>query len=359
MTRHILTGCTYDELRAIAVSLGEKPYRGDQLFAWIHQKQADSFDAMSDVPMSFREELGRIAAVRTMKVHAESLSTDGTRKLALQLEDGSIIESVLIPEQADGIRLTLCLSTQVGCPLDCAFCATGTMGFVRNLSIGEIVEQYLLAQSLSPSRISNIVYMGMGEPMLNFASVLRSIAILSDERGAGIGIRHITISTAGYADKIRELADEGLRIRLALSLHSLDGNVRTQLMPITKKYGIEDLTHALTYYYERIRRRPTLEYVLFDGINDADADVKRLVAFSRRIPSKVNIIPFHSIAFTGPKGFGATLRPSPQPRRERFVSMLRDKGVTVMVRSSSGQDINAACGQLAVAARDAAERTPA
>lgn len=346
-----LSGQTVDELRAFAVSLGEKPYRGDQLFSWVHQKLAPAFGTMSDLPAEFRDMLGRTATVRSLSVLAESTSVDGTRKFALRLHDGAVVESVLIPEQNDGDRRTLCVSTQVGCPLDCAFCATGTMGFTRNLSAGEIVEQFLLAQQLSPERISNVVYMGMGEPMLNYENVMRSIGILTDPRGAGIGARHITVSTAGYADKIRAMADDDRRVRLALSLHSLDEKVRTQLMPITRKHGIDELARALLYYYGKVRRRPTLEYVLFDGINDSDADVKRLVAFCRRIPSKVNIIPFHSITFTGLSGFGASLRPSPHPRLEHFAKLLRDKGVTVMVRSSSGVDINAACGQLAATTR--------
>ena len=183
--------------------------------------------------------------------------------------------------------------------------------------------------------------------MLNYANVMRSIDILTDARGAGIGVRHITVSTAGYADKIRLMADEDRKVRLALSLHSLDERVRTQIMPLTKKYGIEELTDALLYYFDRVRRRPTLEYVLFDGLNDTDEDVKRLVTFTRRVPSKVNIIPFHSIAFTHPGGVGSSLRPTPRPRLERFAELLRGNGVIVMVRSSSGEDINAACGQLA------------
>jgi len=347
MNRHNLTGLTVDEIRSFTASLGERPYRGDQLFGWIHQKHAATFDEMTDLPKGFREQLGTSACVRSMAVHARSVSRDGTTKFALRLEDGAIVESVLIPSGDDGGRLTLCLSTQVGCPLDCAFCATGTMGFTRNLTVGEIVEQYLIAQAGSDVRISNIVYMGMGEPMLNYANVMRSIDILTDARGAGIGVRHITVSTAGYADKIRLMADEDRKVRLALSLHSLDERVRTQIMPLTKKYGIEELTDALLYYFDRVRRRPTLEYVLFDGLNDTDEDVKRLVTFTRRVPSKVNIIPFHSIAFTHPGGVGSSLRPTPRPRLERFAELLRGNGVIVMVRSSSGEDINAACGQLA------------
>jgi len=190
MKTQTLTGYTVEELRLFAASHGEKPYRGDQLFGWIHQKQAASFAEMTDISASFRSSLSETATLRTLTTLREATSSDGTRKFALRLDDGAIIESVLIPAGVDRKRLTLCVSTQVGCPLDCAFCATGTMGFTRNLKSGEIVEQYLAAQEASTDRISNIVYMGMGEPMLNYANVMRSIDLLADERGAGIGVRH-------------------------------------------------------------------------------------------------------------------------------------------------------------------------
>ncbi len=343
-----LTGLTFDEIRNHAVALGERPYRGDQLFGWIHQKRVSEFSAMTDVPQEFRTALERTTTLRSLTIAAESVSTDGTRKFAMRLADGLLVESVLIPAAVESDRLTLCLSTQVGCPLECAFCATGTMGFTRNLTSAEIVEQYLVAQDRSPDRISNIVYMGMGEPMLNYDTVMRSVAILTDPRGAGIGVRHITVSTAGYADKIRKLADEEHRVRLALSLHSLDDAVRTRIMPINRKHGVHELTEALEYYYAKTRRRPTLEYILFEGMNDSNKDIQRLMSFSRRVPSKVNLIPFHPIGFTNPGGLSAQLRPTPPDRIRTFAETLRQGGVTVMVRSSSGVDINAACGQLAV-----------
>jgi 23S rRNA (adenine2503-C2)-methyltransferase len=189
--------------------------------------------------------------------------------------------------------------------------------------------------------------MGMGEPMLNYEEVLKSTEIFMDTHGAGIGAKHITISTAGYADKIRRMADEGRKVRLALSLHSLDPVTRTRLMPVTKKFSIEDLSAALQYYYEKTRQRPTIEYILFDGVNDTTRDTDLLIRFSRRVPCKINLIPFHSISFTGPSGFASSLRPSSRDRIEWFAGKLRDAFVTVIVRSSSGVDINAACGQLA------------
>jgi 23S rRNA (adenine2503-C2)-methyltransferase len=309
---------------------------------------------MTDLSKAFRDLLERVAIPRSLDlVTARRSERDGTTKFLLRLADGLAIEAVLIPPDAEAPdaerRLTLCVSTQVGCPLDCAFCATGTMGFTRNLTAGEIVEQYLHAQRQSDRRISNIVFMGMGEPMLNYDEVMKAVDILTDNRGANMSARRITISTAGYVDQIRRLADEDRTVKLALSLHALDEGKRTSLMPITKKHGIAALTEALEYYYRRTGIRPTLEYIPFDGFNDTDDDADLLIRFARRVPCKVNLIPFHSIEFTRPSGFAATLRPSPRARIETFAARLRDAHLTVMVRSSAGEDIEAACGQLAVA----------
>jgi 23S rRNA (adenine2503-C2)-methyltransferase len=309
---------------------------------------------MTDLSKSFRDLLGSVAIPCSLDLMtARRSDRDGTTKFLLKLADGLAIESVLIPPDPEAPdaerRLTLCVSTQVGCPLDCAFCATGTMGFTRNLTAGEIVEQYLHAQRYSNRRISNIVFMGMGEPMLNYDQVMKAVEVLTDNRGANMSARRITISTAGYVEQIRRMADEGRTVKLALSLHALDEAKRISLMPITKKHGIAALTEALEYYYHRTGIRPTLEYIPFDGFNDTNADADLLIRFARRVPCKVNLIPFHSIEFTGPSGFAATLRPTPRSRIETFAARLRDAHLTVMVRSSAGEDIEAACGQLAVA----------
>lgn len=354
MHRTPLTGLSIDELRSFVAELGEKPYRAGQLYAWLYKSGAASFAEMTDLSKSFRDLLERVAVPRTLDlVTARRSDRDGTTKFLLRLADGLAIEAVLIPPDPDAPdaerRLTLCVSTQVGCPLDCAFCATGTMGFTRNLTAGEIVEQYLHAQRQSDRRISNIVFMGMGEPMLNYDEVMKAVDILTDNRGANMSARRITISTAGYVDQIRRLADDQRTVKLALSLHALDESKRIALMPITKKHGIAALTGALDYYYRRTGIRPTLEYIPFDGFNDTDADADLLIRFARRVPCKVNLIPFHSIEFTRPSGFASTLRPSPRARIETFAARLRDAHLTVMVRSSAGEDIEAACGQLAVA----------
>ncbi len=352
MRKKNLIGLTRVELEIFVESLGEKKYRGAQLYSWIYGKGAQTFEAMSDISKEFKDLLNGVASLEHLRLNSARTSADGTTKFLLGLSDGLAIESVLIPPDRSSpnaeTRLTLCVSTQVGCPLDCKFCATGTMGFFRNLTAGEIVDQVTQAQQRAQRRITNLVYMGMGEPMLNYENVMKSIEIITDDRALNIGTRHITISTAGYADKIRLMADEGRRVKIALSLHSLDNEKRTMLMPITKKFSVDELTEALEYYYRKTRHRPTFEYILFDGFNDTAADVKKFVQLSKRIPCKVNIIPFHSIDFTHPSGFAATLRPSRRDRIESFAAKLRAANITVMVRSSSGQDIKAACGQLAL-----------
>ena len=353
MKRQVLKGLSFEELRSFAESLGEKRFRGDQLYGWLYAKGAQSFDEMTDISKEFRALLSQAAEVGNLQAVATSRSFyDATTKYLFRLGDGLAVESVLIPPDDKSPdarrRLTLCVSTQVGCPLDCKFCATGTMGFTRNLTAGEIVDQVLQAQRLTQRRITNLVYMGMGEPMLNYDSVMKSIEILTDDRTLNIGARHITVSTAGCADKIRRMADENRKVKLALSLHSLNNEKRLQLMPITRKFPVNELLDALLYYHRKARRRPTFEYILFDGFNDTDDDIKRLIGVSRRLPCKVNLIPFHSIDFTHPAGIASVLRPTPGPRIEAFADALRKANITVMIRSSSGQDIRAACGQLAL-----------
>ena len=362
MKKKSIRGLSLEELQAFVESLGEKKYRAAQLFSWLHAKGAQSFDEMTDISREFRIVLERSARLDNLELVRKSVSpSDGTTKFLFRLNDGLMIESVLIPPEesspAAEKRLTLCVSTQVGCPLDCKFCATGTMGFLRNLTAGEILDQVIQGQRHAGRRITNLVYMGMGEPMLNYEEVMKSVDILSDDRSLNIGARHITISTAGYADKIRQMGDENRKVKLALSLHSLDNEKRTQLMPITKKHSVDDLIGALEYCSRKTRRRPTFEYIPFDGFNDTKEDVRRFVKLSKRIPCKVNIIPFHSIAFTGTSGFAAALKPTPRVRMEAFAQALREENITVMVRSSAGEDIEAACGQLAVEEKNSKARS--
>jgi 23S rRNA (adenine2503-C2)-methyltransferase len=353
MTKTNLKGLPLLQLEAFVASIGEPRYRANQIFTWLYKHRAASFEAMTSLSQSLREHLNNTAQIEQLRLVTEQRSaSDGTMKFLFALSDGMKIESVLIPPRKESIdaerRLTLCISTQVGCPLDCKFCATATMGFGRNLTAGEIVDQVLAVQSIIEKPITNIVYMGMGEPMLNYDNVMISVEIISSEIGMGISPRRITISTAGYAEHIRRMADEGRKPKLALSLHSLDNETRATLMPITKKFSVEELLDALQYYCHKTRKNVMFEYILFEGINDGDGDVKKIIKASKRFPCRVNLIPFHSIGFTNPHGFSASLKGATPERVARFAKKLREADIPVFVRNSAGEDIDAACGQLAV-----------
>jgi 23S rRNA (adenine2503-C2)-methyltransferase len=350
-----LKGLTIGELENYAVSIGEQKYRGRQLFYWIYNRGATTFAEMTDLSKAFRQKLTDAASLEGLSVLSKKVSSlDGTVEYLFELQDGAKIESVLIlpspSSNGEAKRLTLCISTQVGCPLGCKFCATGSMGFTRNLTAGEIVDQVLQVRKESPRRITNLVYMGMGEPLMNYDAVMKSVEILSNEYSVGISAKRMTISTAGWADGIRRMADEKRKVKLAVSLHTLDNDLRTKLMPLNRKFDLKKIIEAVRYYYEKTRHRVTYEYILLGGLNDNDEDIRRLVSLARKIPCKINVIPFHPIEFTLPdkSGFAAALRPTSPERMERFVEKLRDANITVMVRSSSGKDIEAACGQLVV-----------
>ena len=351
-----LLGLTQQECADFSESLGESRYRGRQLFHWIYTKGVPDIDRMTDLGKVFRSELRHSATVEGLTLVTEQRSTeDSTTKFLFQLRDGSHIESVLIPpasaftgREAAGEdeqkRLTLCISAQVGCPLDCRFCATATMGYLRNLTVGEIVDQVLQARKISTKKITNIVFMGMGEPLMNYENVMKAVEIIT--AGIGIAARRITVSTAGWADRIRQMGDERQRVKLAVSLHSADSETRTKLMPINKRFDLDDLMSAIEHYYRKTKQRVTYEYIFFDGVNDSDKEVAKLIALARRVPCKINVIPFHAIDFATRGRPSINLRPS--PRSEHAVAKLRASHLTVFVRSSAGEDIDAACGQLAV-----------
>ncbi len=351
-----LLGMTAEELGDFAEEIGERRYRGNQLFRWLYGHGATSVDAMTDLGKTVRSRLEQAATILGLSIVTRQQSHhDGTEKFLFELPDGLRVESVLIPPASafsgreaaaedEQKRLTLCVSTQVGCPLDCAFCATATMGFQRNLTTGEIVDQILQVRRITGRTITNVVFMGMGEPMMNYDNLMHAADIIAT--GLRIPMRRLTVSTAGWADRIRQMADEGRRLKLAVSLHSAVEETRTKLMPVTKRFGIRALVEALEHYTRRTGQQVTFEYIFFEGVNDSPGEVARLVKLARRIPSKINVIPFHSIAFTAPAGFSSTLRPS--TRTAAIVQHLREHDLTVMVRSSAGEDISAACGQLAV-----------
>ncbi len=344
----------------ILAELGEPPYRAKQIARWIFDRFVLDFTAMTDLPKALRTTLAERYRLGSLQLRHRQLASDGTQKFLFELSDGEQIESVLIPAefQSGGTpkRLTLCISTQAGCPLQCQFCATGTLRLRRNLSAAEIIEQFLVVQQHTERRITNVVLMGMGEPLLNYSAVRQALQHFLNPWFPLLGARRLTLSTAGIVPRILRLADEPFRIKLALSLHATTDALRSQLMPINRKWNIAQLLQAAEQYYRKTRVPITFEYILFDQLNDSRQDARRLARFTRRFPSKVNIIPFHPIDFVHPQGLATRLRPSTSERFKQFVEWLRSENVVVMVRSSSGKEIYAACGQLALSSVATAAR---
>ncbi|MFB3819377.1 MAG: 23S rRNA (adenine(2503)-C(2))-methyltransferase RlmN, partial [Candidatus Methylomirabilales bacterium] len=323
-----LVGSSCEELEAFAESLGHPRYRGRQLFTWVQAKRARDFAAMSDVPRALRGSLVEAARLGRAEVVRVQRSTDGTRKFLLRLADGEEIESVLIPDEG---RLTACISSQAGCPLECRFCLTGLMGMRRNLTAAEIVGEILLLQErLEPGeRLSNVVLMGMGEPLLNFAAVEKALRVLTDGRGAAISPRRITLSTAGHVPGIGKLAASDLGVNLAVSLSATTDAVRDEVMPINRRWPIAELLAACRTYPLPRRRRLSFEYVMLAGVNDSLEDARRLVRLLHGIRCKVNLIPFN----TSPD---LPDRASPRAQVEAFQAVLLDAGMTATIRESRG-----------------------
>jgi 23S rRNA (adenine2503-C2)-methyltransferase len=338
-----LRSLTLEETRALVVEQGEAAYRGEQLWRWVHGKGIRSLDAARNLPRSLRESLVASGIELTSLELAEvQRSTDGTRKMRLQTGDGRSIESVLIP---DGDKLTQCISSQVGCALDCQFCATAKLGLTRNLRAGEIVDQVYLAKQLlereEPGRrITNIVYMGMGEPLHNFDQVVRSLSLLTSELGANLSYRRITVSTVGLVPGIRKLGQLEQRPNLAVSLNASCDEIRDEVMPINRKYPISVLLDTLREFPLEKRRRITFEYVLLAGVNDSDDDARRVAKLLRGFRCKLNIIPWN------PHPLAPYARPSAESI-ERFQQLVKSLGVATYLRTPRGDDIAAACGQLA------------
>jgi 23S rRNA (adenine2503-C2)-methyltransferase len=320
-------------------ALGEKRFRADQIFRWVHGRRVKSFGEMTDLSAGLRERLAEVAFLDGVALDEIQTAADGTRKLRLRTNEGAAIESVLIPSDH---KLTQCISSQVGCAVDCKFCATATLGFGRNLTAGEIVSQVYLAQELLPEgqRITNLVYMGMGEPLHNYDEVMRSIRILNDDRGAKMSPRKITLSTAGLVSGLEKLGREEVRPNLAVSLNATTDVVRDVIMPINKKWNIETLLAAIDRFPLEHRRRVTFEYVLLAGVNDSLEDAARLVKLLGKRPCKVNLIPWN------PHPLAPYRRPT-EEAIERFQNEVKRRGLPAYLRLPRGDDIDAACGQLA------------
>lgn len=342
-----LRGLLPEEFKETMVKAGEKPFRSTQIFQWVQRSAVQQWSEMKNLGDSTKNILIENTDLLPLKMRQEKISRDGTRKYLWELPDGALIESVLLTHEGDITRNrnTLCLSTQVGCPMGCVFCATGGMGFTRNLSTAEIVSQVLdltrLRQKEQPEfKIHNLVYMGMGEPLLNLSAVLKSIRILNNPEGQNIGIRRITVSTCGLVPQIDELAEQKLDIVLAVSLHAPNNQLRETIMPVNKKYPLEQLMPACRRYIEKTGRRITFEYALIKGINDKKMHAEQLAALLAGLNANVNIIPVNSL---GDNGYE---RPETANVKE-FVAMLKKKSVSAVIREEKGSDIEAACGQLA------------
>lgn len=351
-----LLGLSREKMEEFFVSLGEKPFRAQQMLKWIHHNGVDDFDVMTNISKVLRERLKQCAEIRPPEVVTEKTSKDGTRKWAIRVSGGSLVETVLIP---DGDRGTLCVSSQVGCSLDCSFCSTGKQGFQRDLTAAEIIGQVWLAiksYDAFPSNdkkiVTNVVMMGMGEPLLNFDNVVDSMSLMLDDFGYGISKRRVTLSTSGVVPALDKLS-ECSEVSLAISLHAPNDALRNELVPINRRYPISELLAACGRYWAKqsdTHRVTTVEYTLISGVNDSPAQAHELAALLKEFPCKINLIPFNPFSLSDYQ------RPS-KNTVNRFWKILNEAGFVTTVRSTRGDDIDAACGQLVGQVADRTKRS--
>ena len=329
------------ELQEFFVSKNLPKYKGSQVYEWIWKKGSHDFDLMTNLSFKHRTLLKDNFEIRHVNIDFHKRSLDGTIKNAVKLYDNLIVESVLIPKAK---RITACISSQVGCSLDCTFCATSSLKRIRNLNPDEIYDQVILMSQQSKyyfnRPLSNIVFMGMGEPLLNYNNVLIAIRKINEPEGLGISSRRITLSTSGIPKMIKKMADENVKFRLAVSLHSARQSLREKIMPFAKKFPLEELLDSLQHWYLKTRKKVTFEYVIWEGINDKKADINALVNFCKMIPSKVNLIQYNPIE-------NSSMKEASEESINLYVHALNDAKIKVTYRRSRGQDIDAACGQLA------------
>lgn len=334
--------CSLADVEQFFMKHDEKAFRAKQVYEWLWKKQAHSFSSMTNLSKETRDLLNDHFVIHAIREDQVQKSKDGTIKIAFRLHDGNLVEGVLIPQ---GNRMTACISSQVGCSLTCSFCATGKLGRIRNLDAAEIFDQVVAvrnkAQEHFECTLTNIVYMGMGEPLLNYREVIQSVHYITSPEGLGMSPQRITVSTAGIAKLIRKLGDDEVKFNLALSLHAANDTKRSQIMPINDQNNLQALKEALLYFYDKTGTRITFEYILFDSFNDGIKDAQELVAFAKGIPCKINLIEYNSVEGTG-------FKKSKAERVRDFKSYLEEKGRLIAnVRRSRGKDIDAACGQLA------------
>lgn len=330
-----------EQLRDFFVSQKNKAFRGNQVYEWLWSKGAHSFDDMTNISKETRQMLNDHFVINHIEVDHMQQSSDGTIKNAVKLHDGLIVESVLIPTET---RTTACVSSQVGCSLNCTFCATARLKKMRNLNPDEIYDQVVATDQQSRlyqnHKLSNIVFMGMGEPLLNYKNVLKAIEMITSDEGLAMSPKRITLSTVGLPKMIKKLADDEVKFNLAVSLHSAIDEVRSKMMPINEKSDLNELLESLQYWYAKTKKRVTFEYVVWKGINDKKKDIDALVAYCKKIPSKVNLIEYNAIEEDG-------FQQADPKAIEYYVRELERNNITVNVRRSRGKDIDAACGQLA------------
>jgi 23S rRNA (adenine2503-C2)-methyltransferase len=337
-----LKGLNLAEITNLIATLGEKPYRARQIYQWLYQKNVTDWAQMSNISAPLRAELADRFEITSVRLKdSRSSRIDGSVKFLFELNDGNYVESVYMPEER---RRTVCLSSQVGCPIGCAFCATGIMGLKRNLTAGEIVDQLIFVNAAMPAPVTNVVFMGMGEPFLNYDNVIRAAQIFNSELGPELAARRITISTCGIVPAIERFIKEDQRYKLAISLTATTDDQRDRLIPINRKYPLADLLKTAREYTRVSRRRVTFEYILMAGVNDSLADAKRLVRLLSPIPCKLNLIPYNENPQFPFKSPG-------EEHLNEFIRAIYRAPFAVTVRRSKGLDIAAACGQLYVAAR--------
>lgn len=333
-----LKNLSINELHSLVLSFKKEKYRVSQILRWLYKNGVDSIDKMSNLPKDFRQKLAEIFFISQLNILKVEESKDGTKKFLFGLKDGERIESVLIPKKK---RLTLCISSQVGCAMGCKFCLTGKMGLKRNLTLSEILNQILMVKEnlFNKAQITNIVFMGMGEPLDNYENIINALEIMLSQDAFNFSSRKVTISTVGLIPELERLAKENIRFRLAISLNATTEEIRSYLMPINKHHPLSEILNICRRYPLRPRERITFEYVLLEGENDSPSDAKRLLGLLSEIPSKVNLIPLNEAQEIPFK------RPSEKRIRE-FQKILLERNLTAIVRTSKGSDISAACGQL-------------
>ncbi|WP_421827737.1 23S rRNA (adenine(2503)-C(2))-methyltransferase RlmN [Larkinella sp.] len=335
-----------DQLKTWLTSHGEQGFRAKQIQEWLWKHSVRTFEEMTNLSLKTRQLLAEHFEVRTLAVSKQQQSADGTIKSSFRLFDGNLVEGVLIPSlrKTEDDRMTACISSQVGCSLTCKFCATGYMDRKRNLEASEMVDQVVAidqqAKEAYGTGLTNIVYMGMGEPLLNYANMLESVERITSPNGLGMAAKRITVSTAGIAKMIKKLGDDQVKFNLALSLHAANDEKRNQIMPINESNSLPALAEALTYFYQKTGTRVTFEYIVFNNVNDTLEDAKELWQFTKKVPAKVNIIEYNPIS-------EADYKNTDPQTLDRFAGFLEDRGVIVNIRRSRGKDIDAACGQLA------------